>query len=123
MKTFSEFILEREYAIGDDSTLNEMSNLTKRITKLPCGIYVSTHLGVNHGPRIKVNADYGDKWSGSSFIVTISTKPIVIGQTWKIKQADVNDILDWVVLNREVLLSFWKEDIDIAELLDSIQNV
>lgn len=123
MKTFSEFILEREYAIGDDSTLNEMSNLTKRITKLPCVIYVSTHLGVNHGPRIKVNADYGDKWSGSSFTVTISTQPIVIGQTWKIKQADVNDILDWVVLNREVLLSFWKEDIDIAELLDSIQNV
>ena len=86
MKIMQQFLLEREYSVFDDRVINEMANLGKNTTKLPVIIYISDNRGVNHGPRIKVNSEYGNTWSGSSFTITIDADPRVIGDTKKIKK-------------------------------------
>lgn len=121
MKTLHEFILEREYEFTSSVQIDEMANLGKRTTKLPCVVYVSSKKGVAHGPRIKVNADYSERWCGNSFTITISDNPRVIGNTFKIKQTDIEDITDWVKLNKTCLLEYWNEQIDIAELIDALK--
>lgn len=123
MKTLKQFLLEREYNVYDDSAISEMANLSKRTTKLPCVIYVSEYFGVNHGPRIKVNIDYSDRWSGKSFSITISDNPLVIGDTGKIKQSDIETIRDWIILNKNVLLQYWKNDIDVSEFTQKIKSI
>ena len=117
MKTLKEFLLEREYNVFDDSAINEMANFTKRTTKLPCNIYIADHRGVKHGPRIKVNADYGVRWIGTSFSITISNTPQVIGKTGKIKISDIETIKDWILLNQKILFQYWDEDIDVVEFI------
>lgn len=123
MKTLKEFLLEREYNVFDDSAINEMANFTKRTTKLPCNIYISDHRGVKHGPRIKVNADYGDRWIGTSFSITISNTPQVIGKTGNIKISDIETIKDWILLNQKILFQYWDEDIGVVEFIQNMKYV
>lgn len=123
MKSLLDYLLEQEYRPNDNSAINEMANLGKKTTKQPFVIYVSDNRGVNHGPRIKVNADYGDRWSGTSFTVTITDDPVVIGNTGKIRERDLDNIKDWVLMNRSALLAYWKQQIDIAELIEQLRTV
>lgn len=123
MKTFKQFLLEREYQIHNNSTINEMSNYGKEDTKLPCVVYLSNRIGVNHGPRIKVNADYGDRWSGKSFSITITDVPVVIGDTAKVKQSDIETIKDWIRLNKNTLLAYWNEQITARALDRSLKEL
>lgn len=103
------FLMEREYNVHDDSNLNEMSNLTKDESGLDHIVYVSTKQGVNHGPRVKVGVDKSNYWTGKTFTVTIQAEPVIIGDTEKIKRSELNDIVDWVKLNREYLLHYWHQ--------------
>lgn len=123
MKTYKQLLLEREYVVYDDTAINEMANISKTSTKLPCKIYISDRLGVNHGPRIKVNADYSDKWSGKSFTITIANQPTVIGNTFKIRESDIEEIKDWVLLNKDILLQYWKEEIDTVQFIEKMRSL
>jgi len=122
MQTFSNFLAEREYNVLDNSTINEMANLSKESTSLPVIIYVSDHRGVNHGPRIKCNTGYG-RWTGQSFTVTIEHEPRALGNTGDIKPADVQTVVDWVKMNYEPLLQYWKLEIGIGELIAALQSI
>jgi hypothetical protein len=123
MKTYKQFLLEREYQVYDNIAINEMANISKTSTRLPCKIYISDRLGVNHGPRIKVNADYSDKWSGNSFTITISDTPTVIGNTYKVKESDIEEIKDWILLNKDILLKYWKEEIDTVQFIERMRHL
>jgi hypothetical protein len=59
LSSFKMSLLEVEYLVEDNSSLDEMTNLSKEKTKLPFIVYVSTSDGVKHGPRIKVNKTTG----------------------------------------------------------------
>lgn len=122
MQPFSAFLMEREYNVFDDSTINEMANLSKQTTHLPIVIYVSDNRGVNHGPRIKCNCSYGN-WSGQSFTVTIDHEPRAIGKTGDIKPSDVQTVLDWVKINYDCLIKYWKLEIGIGELIAALQSI
>ena len=122
MKSFSMYLAEQQYNAFDDSTINEMANLSKQSTSLPVIVYVSDSRGVNHGPRIKCNSGYGN-WTGQSFTITIDNAPRVIGKVGDIKQSDVETLKDWVMLNAEHLLKYWNLEYGIAELLAAIRSV
>lgn len=123
MKTYKQFLLEREYQVYDNIAINEMANISKTSTGLPCKIYISDRLGANRGPRIKVNADYSDTWSGNSFTITISDTPTVIGNTCKIKESDIEEIKDWILLNKDILLKYWKEEIDTVQFIERMRHL
>jgi hypothetical protein len=114
-KTFTQFLAEREYNVLDNSTINEMANLSRETTALPVIVYVSDNRGVNHGPRIKCNTGY-ERWTGQSFTVTIDHEPRVLGKTGDIKPGDVETIKDWVKVNYDALIEYWKMEIDVMEL-------
>lgn len=121
-KTFSAFIAEREYNVLDNSTINEMANLSKESTALPVIIYVSDSRGVNHGPRIKCNTGYG-RWTGQSFTVTIEHEPRVLGKTGDVKSSDAQTIVDWVKVNYDALIEYWKMEIGVIELGAKLQRI
>lgn len=121
-KTFSVFLAEREYNVLDNSTINEMANLSRETTALPMIIYVSDNRGVNHGPRIKCNAGYG-RWTGQTFTVTIDHEPRVLGKTGDIKLNDVQTVVDWVKINHDALIEYWKMEIDVMELGAKLQRI
>lgn len=123
MKTYKQFLLEREYRVYDNIAINEMANISKTSTRLPCKIYISDRLGVNHGPRIKVNADYSDTWSGNSFTITISDTPTAIGNTYKVKESDIEEIKDWILLNKDILLKYRKEEIDAVQFIERMRHL
>lgn len=106
---------EREYDVCSDIAINEMANLFKNTTKLPLVIYISDKSGVVHSPRIKVNTEYYNDYSGNTFTITVENNPRVIGDTKKIKMSDIEDIKDLVILNKEILLQYWEQEIDIVE--------
>jgi hypothetical protein len=69
------------------------------------------YVGGRHGPRIKVSNIPGKFSPIDNFLVTISTEPQVIGKP-KFNESTVNDICDWVLLNKEPLLKFWNDEYD-----------
>jgi hypothetical protein len=121
-KTFSQFVAEREYCVQDNNLINEMANLSKESTSLPVIVYVSDSRGVNHGPRIKCNASYG-RWSGQSFTITIEHEPRVLGETGDVRSGDVLTVVDWVKLNYDALIQYWRMDIGVIELGSKLQRI
>lgn len=121
-KTFSQFLAEREYNVHDNGTINEMANLSKESTSLPMIVYVSDNRGVNHGPRIKCNTGYG-RWTGQTFTVTIDHEPRVLGKTGDITSSDVQTVVDWVKVNYDALIEYWKMESGVAELIAKLQRL
>jgi hypothetical protein len=112
-----------------EEDLFEMSNLTKAETGLDVTIWVSVK---SHpaGPRIKVNLDSSLSFNrDSNFSVSISDNPTVVaGDTEKniIKKLGtkkLEDVYDWVKLNKNVLDDYWNSKISTKQLLDLIQEL
>ena len=113
----------------EDAHLFEMSNLQKEDTGLDKTIWVSVKLH-SSGPRIKVNYDNSLRFNErNNFSVSISESPLVIaGDTEenvikKIGKQSLDNIYDWVILNRVVLLNYWNSKISTREMLATIQEI
>jgi hypothetical protein len=113
----------KEDIMEDGQDIFEMANLEYDLTGLAVYIYVSGKGNTKHGPRLKVSKIYG-KMSKSLFPITISDKPKVIGDDiGDIKSKDIKKIIEWVKLNKELLLAFWNGEINIKDFVNSIQKV
>jgi hypothetical protein len=84
----------------------EMANISKSKTNLSVNIYISEK-NSSHGPRIKLSKE------GHNFIcsITISDNPTIIGNC-KIKQKELNKIIEWIKINKDILLDLWNMKID-----------
>lgn len=103
MKTYTE--LNENLIL--ESFLDEMANLTHDDTGLEHTIWLGAVKG-HHGPRIKVSNNYGRMNSNDCFVVTISKVPVVeTPNSCKLKQYQVDDIIDWIKLNYDVLMKLW----------------
>ena len=100
--------------------LYEMSNVLTKYTGLPTTIWISAKRG-NHGARIKI---YKEKnGSGSSFTVTVSDEPKVIGTSF-LKSKELKKVVEFIKLNKELLLKFWELKIeDPVEVITNFQKV
>ena len=77
-----------------------------------------------HGPRIKESNIPGTFSPVDNFSVSISDEPQVITGHVRISNRDLEDVFDWVKLNRDVLLKFWNERYeDSGEFLDDVLKV
>ena len=96
--------------IAEANLMMEMANLTPDETGVPYVIWLGA-VGGQHGPRIKVSNTRG-KMSNDCFVVSVSRTPAVITPTAvKIPQTSVQDVLDWVMLNYDVLITTTEEDL------------
>ena len=91
-----------------DKQLFEMANITQDDTGLPVVVYISPK-NANHGPRIKVQKDYSTNISTDFFAISIEDKPKVIGNIGKIQATDIELVIKWILLNKELLLDYWNQ--------------
>lgn len=113
----------------EEEHLFEMSNLSKNTTGLDRTIWVSVKIH-SSGPRIKVNYDNSLSFNTSNnFSVSISENPrVVAGDTEenvikKIGKNSLEDIFDWIKLNKTALEKYWNFQIDTLELLRTLKTL
>ena len=85
----------------------EMANMQPRETGLSTIVHVMSRGGAKHGSRVKVSNIAGRFAHDDNFTVTAESEPRVIGRC-KLKQEHLEDILDWVRLNRDHLHYVWE---------------
>ena len=122
-------MIQKEYMKLNEirQDLFEMSNLTKDETNLAMTVWVSVKLH-SSGPRIKVNFDASLSFNEkNNFSVSISDNPCVVaGGTEKniidkVGSRKLEDVYDWVKLNKDTLEKYWKFEISTKEMLNRIK--
>ena len=101
--------LDEELKLIDDDDVVEMVNLFPEDTGIDGVIFVSTEMA-SHGPRVKFSLKAGRYQP--SFSVSIAQEPRILAQSRDISDHVVTAIgpriIEWVSLNREALLDYWK---------------
>lgn len=125
MTRLEEYLTEeQEYEL-----LFEMANIRPKTTNLSMIVYVSVgkieNKKMRHGPRIKVSKSYNDRFNPlDTFSVTIDKRhPDVIGSTGDINSKDMEQVRRWIVLNYDVLMSYWDDEYDTADLFNNLIKV
>lgn len=80
-------------------------------TGLIATIHVMSRGGAKHGPRVKVSNVPGTFHPKDNFTITNEPDPRVIG-TCKLRPQHLQDIIDWVKLNRDHISKVWDEGDD-----------
>ena len=99
-------LIESVYYAMSDALLLEMANLQPRETGLASIIHVCSKGGAKHGPRVKVSNIAGTYHHSDNFSITLENEPRIIGKC-KLKSEHLDNITDWVKLNREHLNKIW----------------
>ena len=112
IKSFEEYT--------NDDMLFEMANLPPKRTGLKYQIWYSAKVE-KHKPRIKV--DLGDN---NSISIQIEDHKI-IGATDKISSKELENTLEWIDINKEILLKYWHEahtgSIDNGDVIENIKKI
>lgn len=103
--SFKEFLIEQEILAAP---MMEMANLYPTETGLERVIWFG-EVGGQHGPRIKVSNVKGKFAINDNFVISVSKNPVVLTKSsMKIKQSELDDLFDWVILNYDKLMELWK---------------
>jgi hypothetical protein len=119
-------LLNEQVIIKLANEMMEMANLPPADTGLPCVIWLG-EVGGQHGPRIKVSNIKG-KMSNDCFVVTVSKTPtIVTPRSVKMSTSDVDHVIDWIILNYEVLMQLYQVfetgDGSVVPLFQQLQKI
>ena len=101
----SDLLIEKQIL---EMPMNEMANLYPSTTGLSVVIWFG-EVGGQHGPRIKVSNVPGKFATDNNFVISVNKEPKVLTpSTMKLKEENLNDVLDWIKLNYDVLMKMWK---------------
>lgn len=107
--------------------LYEMANLSQDMTNLPVIVWADSARNLKHAARIKFQNSYSTKTDGSELIpMTISDNPQIpnsIKTKLRIKSKDLNKIKQWVILNKDLLEKYFKEDINTLDFITNMKKV
>lgn len=103
---------ENEILIED--ALFEMARIKPADSGLPWIIFISSkdYTKQQYWARIKISNIKGAFSPNDNFLVSISKQPKILAGNAKMKQDELNDIFDWVILNYETLIKYWNEQYD-----------
>lgn len=115
MKQFLKTLYKRLF---EKESLEEMSNLFPKNSGLPFVVWISHKTGnEKHWVRIKVSID------NNFYSVTISDNPEWVHIPKGVSQKKLNQVIEWVKLNKQVLLDHWNQKIDSFELGSNIKKI
>ena len=124
MKSLGILLQETYY---QDNSAIEMINMSKEDSGLPVIVWILGEISVCHNlPRIKFQNNYANKVQIQNLIsLTISDNPQVLDKNIKIEISsnDFEKIRKWVIMNRNLLMKYWKHEIFVDEFLKSIKQV
>lgn len=90
----------------DNTLLYEMANIQPKQSGLSYIVQFASKGGAKHGARVKVSNIPGTFHHSDNFTVTLETPPRIIGNC-KIKNSDLENIKDWIDLNRSHIIKVW----------------
>ena len=140
IKNFDEFTEDQNYETIDellqtvytDEMLLEMANISQNTTGLDVIIWVQTNntqsTGKHNLPRIKFQNNTATKIQANELIpIYISDNPNILLKNndlnkIKISQAQINELKQWIVKNKEILIDYWKEKITTDELFQKLKK-
>ena len=94
-----------------------MANFRPESTGLKFRVYISNAVP-RHKPRVKVIDPKGQ------FSMYISDNPLVSsGSSEMFKSRSVEELKEWIKLNKQVLLDYWFDKIDTAELTLKLKRI
>lgn len=97
--------MEKSKVLFEREILVEMANLGPDKTGFDHGIlYISTEQG-NHGARVKYYRKAGKTQPYAGF--SIEQEPRLLYDDLKLKQQEKEEVVEFIKLNREDLLTFW----------------
>ena len=115
-----------------DEMLLEMANISQNTTGLDVIIWVQTNntqsTGKHNLPRIKFQNNTATKIQANELIpISISDNPNILLKNndlnkIKISQAQINELKQWIVKNKEILIDYWKEKITTDELFQKLKK-
>ncbi len=101
----------------------EMANLSPAETGID-GFVIWVNGGndkLRHGPRIKVTR--GLKWdSSNNSTIPLTGRPRIIGNV-QLTQDEFAQIMEWINLNRDILLSYGRDELFTKQILELIQPI
>ena len=104
----------------DDRDLFEMANLYPDTTGLPMTVWVSPRGNARHDVRVNVNMTHGNQMNiADTAVVGVRPTPRVIAG--ELSPADTQAVLQWVALNRDVLVDYWGGEIDTARMIHALK--
>jgi hypothetical protein len=92
--------------------LFEIANLRPERTGLPFVVFISQKGGARHDIRVKVA--HGAKVRPSE-MATVAVRPRVRVIRGAVDPDDLVRLTEWIELNRDVLVAYWKGDIEYTE--------
>jgi hypothetical protein len=98
-----------------------MSNLFPEDTGLPFVVWISTGLGLRHGPRVKVALAKGDM-PDRAVSVSIAPVPEVVADG-HLRPSDLTLVTRWIGLNADVLLAHWRNEISARQALAQLRRL
>jgi hypothetical protein len=119
----SRSLVDISDALAEREWLWDMSSFGKKTTGVDHNIFVSTNMGVQHGPRIKVAIDPPNSFSPRcvSASVSINDGQVVAGEIRS--AALLKQVREFIELNREALIEFWNCQIGTDELHDRLRSI
>ena len=109
--------------LEQENELFEMSNIQPKRTGLSVSVWVrEKREGLQHACSIKVSNIPGRFDPYDNFSVSINDSPQVIAGACKLKGQVLDDIKDWVVLNKDALLDLWEGRIDIGDFIEVMKK-
>ena len=98
-----------------------MSNIRPKNTGLPMIIWIKPKGNEQHGPRIKVQKEHGEKAKEGFWVsVTIEDRPKVIGD---LSKKDEKLVKKFIKLNKEVLLDVWNDILDPYDAINKFTKI
>lgn len=114
-----------EIFITEDQVF-EMARVKPNRSGVPWIIFISSkdYVKQKHWARVKISNVKGTFSENDNFVVSISKQPKVLAGKAKMKQAELEDIFDWVILNYDVLIKYWNEQYeDEAEMYQQLRKI
>lgn len=100
----------------------DMANFTPESTGVDRMVFVSSKQP-RHKPRVKVAVtSHVIQGSTVSFSIEDEPKPIV-GDVSKLPKKVVSQIIEWIKLNKEVLLKYWNFEVDTVYLTNHLKKI
>lgn len=107
-------------SVTTEDELFYMSNLFPKRTGLPFVVWVSTGTGAKHDVRVKVAP--GPKANPSEFTI-VGLRPEIHLIHGDLSPRDMELLKQWIVLNYDVILQYWDNEIDTGDLLERLKSI
>ena len=80
-------------------------------SNLPVFVYIGLGTRQEKEPIVRVSNSRKEGYNEDNFSLTISDNPQVVrGTKCKLSRADLEKVIQWVKLNKELLLRYWRQE-------------